>query len=278
MAHQKPHLPLTWWGIGVFLLILFNLVMAPGAWATPQFFQQIPEGYSQSCNLCHTQPPLLNEFGQAFKANGYKFAGLTGPGAGPDEAAQAGEPGKGALVGKEGSAEKKQPPRVELILPASVRRGEKTQLQARVTAGGRPVPGQEVQFFEKTDLFREDKMLLGEATTGEDGVAGIGYWPRATGETTVIVARVATGGDLPPAEAAGSLAVVRGGPLVRPVEGLEIPFLGAWVVLVLVAAVWGTYAYVAYSALRLARAGRAVEEKAAPEVALVKEEQKYASL
>jgi hypothetical protein len=51
-------------------LVLFLVLMpAPKAVAIPAFARK----YQTSCQTCHSNPPELNDFGEAFKKNGFKF-------------------------------------------------------------------------------------------------------------------------------------------------------------------------------------------------------------
>ncbi len=274
-----------------------NLVRADQALANAKLFQQIPEGFEKNCNLCHVQPPALNEFGKEFEANGFKFPPLQteeekvlaeeiqetgtvqeplgqetgGTADGKEPVEKLGETeipvfqGRetvGEVAGGEVKAPEKQQeqaPQVELILPGQATRGEKISLQARVTLGGEPVKGKEVQFFEETDLFGRAEMKLGEASTDALGLAVISYWPRAA-EEVWLVARVSGDGQTEAAETRASLALIGSGPLVEKPEGLEVPFLGAWAVLLALVLVWGTYGYVVYSMMQIRRLGEVVEE------------------
>ncbi|TDA70692.1 MAG: hypothetical protein D9V47_00370 [Clostridia bacterium] len=260
------------------ICILFGLVVALGlvlpsvAMARPEFLSRAPANLSsRGCNLCHSQVPSLNDFGQAFKQNSFSFAGLTDQGGRSETPVATG--GKGAVAGAATQGDKGL--QVKLMLPAEVVRGEKTGLKAWVTAGGEPVDGEQVRFYEETDLFIGGRMYLGEATTNAEGMAEIDYWPMATEGEVKLVAQVAAGADIPAAEGAATFPLVAAGPLVEPVARLEVPFLGGWLVFVLVGAVWAIYLYSVYSALQIRRLGReAVEEK----VAQARQERRYASI
>src|SRR6202158_3605133 len=49
--------------------LLWILAMAPRASAIPAFSRK----YQTSCTTCHNNYPELNDFGEAFKKNGFKF-------------------------------------------------------------------------------------------------------------------------------------------------------------------------------------------------------------
>lgn len=54
---------------GVPLLLFLVLMPARKAVAIPAFARK----YQTSCQTCHSNPPELNDFGEAFKKNGFKF-------------------------------------------------------------------------------------------------------------------------------------------------------------------------------------------------------------
>jgi hypothetical protein len=54
--------------LGIGALFIF-LASVPGAYAIPAFARK----YQTSCTTCHTNFPELNDFGEAFKRNGFKF-------------------------------------------------------------------------------------------------------------------------------------------------------------------------------------------------------------
>src|SRR6266700_4446166 len=54
---------------GAPLLLFLVLKPAPNAVAIPAFARK----YQTACATCHSNPPELNDFGEAFKKNGFKF-------------------------------------------------------------------------------------------------------------------------------------------------------------------------------------------------------------
>ena len=55
-----------------FAVFAFGLLVAPRSEAVPYFARK----YDVRCSRCHLLPPMLNEFGQRFVANGYKLPEL----------------------------------------------------------------------------------------------------------------------------------------------------------------------------------------------------------
>lgn len=276
------------------ILFLFGLVFlltATGAGATGSYFEQIPAGVEQSCNLCHSQIPALNDKGTAFMTNNYDFGiflnssegaatgqkspsvsrggtGLDRPDSlGAGGTADAGEP----IIAEEGaSGESSSPiagtvadeaasadsPYMELILPAKAARGEKIRLQALVQLGDTPQPGQEVVFYEETDFFGWGKMEIDKAVTNGDGIATTYYRPSTTEHNIRLMARIEGADETILAQGEGIMPLAVGGPLTKPFEGLAIPFIGPWLLGVVVGALWGVYFYAGSRVLGMSRGRR----------------------
>lgn len=56
-------------GTALFSLVLFAVFQASRTYGIPAFARK----YQTSCSTCHNNPPELNDFGWAFKKNGFKF-------------------------------------------------------------------------------------------------------------------------------------------------------------------------------------------------------------
>lgn len=285
--------------IAAALMILFT---AANASATGVYFQQIPPGYEQSCDLCHSQIPALNAFGEEFKANNYAFpvaqdnsaepAAAGEPPAAPEPAGQSapaaaaavtdsahaaaeqaaagvstivsgeeGQPAAGMAVTPEELVLGAEEIDIQLVLPSGVTRGDKIQLHAEVRVNGNPAPGKEVVFFQETDFFGPGRVELGRAVTDNQGVAAISYWPRALDNDIRLFAGVAGGAETGWVEAEGILSQTVTGPLVQPFEGLFIPFVGPWMLAIVVGIVWASYLYAAFKVLTIARLGRTREQE-----------------
>jgi len=237
-------------------LIVFNYV--PNAMANGVYFSQIPEGLEKDCGLCHSSVPNLNDFGEKFKANNYDFTGLAGNQTGEPPSTGTGQPqdqpGTSGPTGR-------QNVNIELILPSGGTRGEKTQLQAKVTAGGTLLAGKQVNFFAETDFFGQNKINLGSASTGTDGIARISYWPQTLDEKVNVIVVVDEDTQVNAAQAAGSLDLALTGSLYHKGEGLEIPFLGNWVIGLVVGGIWATYFYAGYTVLGIRKIGQIKEQE-----------------
>jgi hypothetical protein len=70
MRHEhKPYVTATVAGIAFFSLVFLIILQAPKTYGIPAFARK----YQTSCSTCHNDPPELNDFGWAFKKNGFKF-------------------------------------------------------------------------------------------------------------------------------------------------------------------------------------------------------------
>src|SRR5713226_9642825 len=69
MARRAARLSLLTIGLGVGLLFWLVLGFVPRTSAIPAFARK----YQTSCSTCHNNYPELNDFGEAFKKNGFKF-------------------------------------------------------------------------------------------------------------------------------------------------------------------------------------------------------------
>jgi|GEM_PF-3047243 len=247
----------------IFLLGLVSLAFPPNAAASGPFFQQIPpdSGLEMSCNLCHDAMPGLNQFGKDFKAAGNDFGPLLGGKEEPKDS----EPVTGGTGTTPAPVEvqEKLDAKIELILPGgSVARGEKIQLQAKVTVDGEPVRGKQVQFFEDADFFLKGKVNLGEAATNADGIAAINYWPRATEDNVSLSASVKGDNQINAVGTTAALSLLVAGPLATPAEGLKIPFLGVWTIGLIVGGVWSAFFYAGYRVLEIRKFARVRTQEA----------------
>jgi hypothetical protein len=114
-------------------------------------------------------------------------------------------------------------------------------LSARLlTAEGKPVSGQELDFLVPVELFGNREAFVGSATTDATGLATLGYQPTQAGQQT-IVARFAGSPDYATSEARAEIQV---GEVVPTIRAEPLPFAGLrdWLPTMLVALVlivWG---------------------------------------
>lgn len=250
------------------LIGLLTLVYVPNAMANGVYFSKIPEGLTKDCTLCHSSVPSLNEFGEKFKANNFGFAGLLG------DKKDDQQPEKPDAVGGTNQPQDKQDPgvvagqpsakqdaKIELILSGVMARGEKTQLQAKVTVDGKPLAGKQVDFIEETNFFGQTKMNIGKASTGADGIAEINYWPGSAAEKVNVIASIDGDSKINAGQAAGSFALTGTGPLYQRGEGLQIPFLGTWAIGLFVGGIWATYFFAGNKMLEIRKFAKTKEQE-----------------
>ncbi|MHB1419034.1 MAG: hypothetical protein ACYCX4_05505 [Bacillota bacterium] len=262
-------------GLTIVVMLTGMLILLPSAMANPGFFAQIPEGFEpQTCNLCHVQPPVLNSFGKSFQKNGYTFDGLENPGAKKEVPKDAPDASKDTTQGTVATPVVVAPKlAVEMLLPDKTTRGEKMKLQAKVTTDGQPSEGKKVEFYEEANFFISGKVKLGEATTDASGIASINYWPRSLEKDVKLSVSVPGEDGAKSVEGAGTISPAPTGSLIKTEEGLTVPYVGNWLIAVLVSGVWLTYAFVVVTTLRLRKVRDAVQ---VDEVSGEEEKQQYA--
>src|ERR1035438_300919 len=69
MTDERLNMRLALGSVSAMLLLGFLLVSVPSGKAIPAFSRK----YQTSCSTCHNNYPELNDFGLAFKKNGFKF-------------------------------------------------------------------------------------------------------------------------------------------------------------------------------------------------------------
>jgi hypothetical protein len=141
----------------------------------------------------------------------------------------------------------------ELLLEVQSEAGPALLLVASVRdTRGRPVSGAPLHFLVESSLFR-DMLDIGEGVTDLDGEAVLSFTPTVAGPTR-FEARFEGQDVFEASKGAAEHRVVQAvpGPLVDP-EGLDLPWAGTWIILVLVAGVWLTYAFALSRLRRLAK-------------------------
>ncbi|MBI2918712.1 MAG: Ig-like domain repeat protein [Chloroflexi bacterium] len=120
--------------------------------------------------------------------------------------------------------------------------GQQFTLQARVTDDAQaPVPGVQVVFTSAlTFLNTDSEVEFGRATTNAQGIATLSYIPRTEG--TVPVSATFAGSARYAGSNATSEVLFKDGPQQFHQEiGLKVPGVGVWMLVLLMAGVWGTF-------------------------------------
>jgi len=69
LCDEQPSLGVSIFAVAVGLAVIWVMASAPKSSAIPAFSRK----YQTSCTTCHNNYPELNDFGEAFKKNGFKF-------------------------------------------------------------------------------------------------------------------------------------------------------------------------------------------------------------
>src|SRR5712692_10011052 len=69
MKHRAANVSMVATLVAVGIVVWASLASAPNSSAIPAFSRK----YQTSCTTCHSNYPELNDFGEAFKKNGFKF-------------------------------------------------------------------------------------------------------------------------------------------------------------------------------------------------------------
>ncbi|MBI2865868.1 MAG: hypothetical protein HYX99_00710, partial [Chloroflexi bacterium] len=131
---------------------------------------------------------------------------------------------------------------LELLFPPEPVVGQELALAARVRdPSGAGVPGVEVVFTTTaTFLNAESELELGRAVTDERGITTFSYLPRSEGEITVS-ALFAGNDQYRKRAASGQMVVLPGLPQYHQEIGLRVPGVGVWLLVALMAGIWGTF-------------------------------------
>src|SRR6266853_1770235 len=138
--------------------LLWILAMAPRASAIPAFSRK----YQTSCATCHTDYPQLNDFGEAFKRNGFKFP--------KDDDSFVKEPPVllGAKAQKEAFPEAIYPGEIPGSVPISFRYSGNFNYNSK-----RPDAVAATSFTPRTDLFVPNTLtIIGAGSFGQN----ISFW------------------------------------------------------------------------------------------------------
>ena len=108
------------------------------------------------------------------------------------------------------------------------------------TADGKPLNGQQIDFYVPVELFGDRQAFVGTATTDSAGGVTLGYQPAQVGRQAII-ARFAGGAAYAASEASAEIQV---GEVVPAIKTEPLPFTGLreWLplgMLALVVLVWG---------------------------------------
>ena len=138
MTSNRTGVSVLTFGMAAACLVWFGYLSVPRASAIPAFSRK----YQTSCTTCHNNYPELNDFGEAFKKNGFKFP--------KDDEMFVKEPPVllGAKAQKEAFPEAVYPGEIPGFLPIAFRYSGNLNWNAK-----QPQPVQATGFVPRTDLF-----------------------------------------------------------------------------------------------------------------------------
>jgi hypothetical protein len=142
----------------VVFTVLWMLAITPRASAIPAFSRK----YQTSCSTCHNNYPELNDFGEAFKKNGFKFP--------KDDEQFVKEPPVllGAKAQKQAFPEAVYPGEIPGSIPIAFRYSGNFNWNAK-----QPQPLQAAGFVPRTDLFAPNTFtIIGAGSFGEN----LAFW------------------------------------------------------------------------------------------------------
>jgi hypothetical protein len=131
-------------------------------------------------------------------------------------------------------------PTTVTVNPATASGKGVLSLSAKLTGpDGKPLSGQEIDFYVPVELFGSREAFIGSATTDSTGLATLGYQPAQTGRQT-IVARFTGAGSYAASDASREIQVNEAVPVLKD-EPLPFVGLREWLPLALLALVLGVW-------------------------------------
>lgn len=169
-----------------------------------------------------------------------------------------------AVASAQGPGDEGASTRLQLEMPQEASLGDSPVIRARLTtADGTPVDNALIRFFSPVALGETaGEMEIDDARTDATGSAILTYQMRRSG-TVSIIARFDGSAGYAASTADASLSVVGEKQLYTPDVGLSVPVLGSWLLVMVLAVVWGLYFLVAGRVLAIARSGAAAPVPAA---------------
>ena len=145
----------------------------------------------------------------------------------------------------------------EISAPDQVVLGETVEVNVTLTTGAanEPVPDATVTLTADASFGGVDGSIeLSSAITDDEGVAVLAYTPRVSGERELRVEYLAPDATEP--ESTTWIHTVTGSTqLYQSKAGIKVPGLGVWVLMAVLAIVWGILFVVAFLVLEISRAG-----------------------
>jgi hypothetical protein len=156
------------------------------------------------------------------------------------------------------------PTELRLSAPITVDVGDAVELHATLTAGGEPVDGAVVVLYERAGFMNVGarEVAVASVSTDEGGVAVIKFVARREGARQLTV-RYEGSEEHAPADVAIELTVAAGAQTYIVDAQPGIPGVNRFLVMTVLAGVWGTMLVVALHVVAIAREGAAEAEREA---------------
>ena len=145
----------------------------------------------------------------------------------------------------------------EISAPDQVVLGETVEVNVTLTTGAAkaPVPDAAVTLMADASFGGVNGSIeLSSAVTNDEGVAVLAYTPRVSGERELRVEYLAPDAT-EPESATWAHTVTGATQLYQSKAGIKVPGLGVWVLMAVLAIVWGILFVVAFLVLEISRAG-----------------------
>lgn len=144
---------------------------------------------------------------------------------------------------------------IDTSAPDSVRAGDTVELRVVVKSseGGDRVPGATVIAYREAAIVGvSGRVELARAVSNDQGIATL-VWQARGGTSESVIVAYATQEDLVLESQPLAVVTVGAGPqLVRSRAGVSIPGFGAWMLIALLVAIWGTIQFAMYGPVRIA--------------------------
>ncbi|MBI2855005.1 MAG: Ig-like domain repeat protein [Chloroflexi bacterium] len=146
--------------------------------------------------------------------------------------------------------------KLSLAVPSSTPLGQSVRLEARLQDGsGNPIKQGTIVFYISTGFLSGTSglMPIGSAATNDLGVAVLEHEPRQNGQIEV-VARFLGDARHGPSQDVAKISIVGNHQLYEAEAGIHVPFVGKWILVLVLGFIWGTYLFVVSRVLKIATA------------------------
>lgn len=153
-----------------------------------------------------------------------------------------------------------KPTILELHAPSEATVGQRIELEATLKdAQGNPVKGAKISFSSPAQFAGfSGEMDIDEAETNAQGIATIEFEARQEGDNK-INAHFKGNSTYKASEASRTFLVEGGSQVFFEEAGVKIPYLGPWIIVLVLATVWGLYLTVMALVVRIANSPSASE-------------------